>query len=184
MKLSLSRSIALAFSLAFCSIASFAQYGAPVAQSNAPVAQSNAPVILHAPEAAKAMPDSVFFRGQSALVQGRNSAGIHFPDDMYVLTALVDTSGYSSGIQQKYQAYFITEVPLNFSGHTLQPGAYGAGITNAGFTVMDVAAHDLFTVPVTHDDVIKRPTPLQLDADGGHYRLYFGRNYVTFAQAK
>lgn len=147
-------------------------------------AQSGAPVVLHAAEAAKVLPDAVFFRGQSATVQSRNSAGIHFADDMYVLTTLVDNSGYSSGIQQKYQAYFITEVPLDFSGHTLQPGAYGVGIVKDHLIVMDIAAHDLFTAPATHDAAFKRPTPLQLNADGDHYRLYFGRDYVSFAPAK
>jgi hypothetical protein len=147
-------------------------------------AQSTQSAILHAAEAAKLLPDAVFFRGQSAPVQARNSAGIHFPDGMVVLTALVDNSGYSSGVQQKYQAYFITEVPLDFSGHTLKPGAYGVGIVNGHFIVMDIAAHDLFTAPITHDAEMKRPTPLQLNADGDHYRLYFGRDYVWFAQAK
>ena len=146
--------------------------------------QSAAPKILHAAEAAKLLPDAVFFRGQSASVQSRNSAGIHFADDMYVLMTLVDNSGYSSGIQQKYQAYFITEVPLDFSGNALKPGAYGVGIVKDHFIVMDIAAHDLFTAPVVHDTELKRPTPLQLDADGDHYRLYFGRDYVSFAQAK
>lgn len=146
--------------------------------------QSAAPVILNATAAAKALPDAVFFRGQSASVQTRNSAGIHFADDMFVLMALVDNSGYSSGIQQKYQAYFITEVPLDFSGHTLQPGAYGVGIVKDHFLVMDIAAHDLFTAPAVHDAELKRPTPLQLNADGDHYRLYFGRDYVSFSQTK
>lgn len=147
-------------------------------------AQSAQPTILHAAEAAKLLPDAVFFRGQSAPVQARNSAGIHFPDGMVVLTALVDNSGYSSGVQQKYQAYFITEVPLDFSGQTLKPGAYGVGMVKDHFIVMDIAAHDLFTVPIAHDAEMKRPTPLQLDTDGDHYRLFFGRDYVSFAQAK
>jgi hypothetical protein len=146
--------------------------------------QSSAPTVLHSAEAAKILPDAVFFRGQSATVQERNSAGLHFANDMYVLTALVDNSGYSSGLQQKYQAYFITEVPLDFSGHTLHPGGYGVGIVKDHFMVMDIAANDLFTAPAIHDAEIKRPTPLQLDQDGDHYRLYFGRDYVSFAQAK
>ncbi|HVW78298.1 MAG TPA: hypothetical protein VHB45_11850 [Alloacidobacterium sp.] len=146
--------------------------------------QSSAPTILHPADIAKILPDAVFFRGQSAAVQRRNSAGLHFSDDMYMLTALVDTSGYSTGVQQKYQAYFITEVPLDFSGTTLKPGAYGVGIVNNRFLVMDIGAHDLFTVAAAHDAELKRPTPLQLIADGNGYRLYFGRDYVSFAQAK
>jgi hypothetical protein len=146
--------------------------------------QSGAPVIMNAAEAAKLLPDAVFFRGQSATVQTRNSAGIHFANDRYVLTALVDNSGYSSGIQQKYQAYFITEVPLDFNGHKLEPGAYGIGVVKDHLIVMDIAANDLFTAPAAHDTELKRPTPLQLNADGDHYRLYFGRDYVTFGQMK
>ncbi|MCL6463558.1 MAG: hypothetical protein K6T49_03465 [Acidobacterium ailaaui] len=166
MKSRLCRSAFLLALLASFALSSFAQ---------------SAPVLLHAAEAGKILPDAVFFRGQSAQVQARNSAGIKFPNGMYVLTALVDNSGYSTGIQQKYQAYFITEVPLSFSGHTLRPGAYGVGIVNGSFLVMDIAANDLFSVPATHDASIKRPTPLQLDPDGDHYRLYFGRNYVVFS---
>src|SRR5579883_36372 len=147
-------------------------------------AQSSAPVILHPAETTKLLPEAVFFRGQSAPVQTRNSAGIHFPDGMYTLATLVDNSGYSTGIQQKYQAYFITEVPLDFSGHTLHPGAYGTGFVSGKFLVMDVAANDIFSAPAVHDNEIKRPTPLQLVADGDHYRLYFGRNYVVFSRAK
>ena len=146
--------------------------------------QAAAPSMLTAMQAAKLLPDAVFFRGQSASIQARNSVGIHFGNDRYVLAALVDTSGYSSGVQQKYQAYLITEVALDFNGRTLKPGAYGVGIVQNHFIVMDIAANDLFTAPVQHDAEIKRPTPLQLDADGVHYRLYFGRDYVSFAQVK
>lgn len=146
--------------------------------------QTSAPTVLHPADMAKILPDTVFFRGQSAAIQRRNSAGLHFSDDMYMLAALVDTSGYSTGVQQKYQAYFITEVPLDFSGKTLKPGAYGVGIIKDHFLVMDIGAHDLFTVPATHDADLKRPTPLQLNPDGNSYRLYFGRDYVSFTQAK
>jgi hypothetical protein len=152
--------------------------------SMASFGQSAAPKMLRPEEAAKVLPDAVFFRGQSATVQARNSAGIHFPDDMYVLAMLVDNSGYSSGIQQRYQAYFITEVPLDFHGKILRPGAYGVGMVNDEFIVMDIAAHDLLTAPITSDPVLRRPTPLQLNPDGDHYRLYLGRNYVLFAPAK
>ena len=91
------------------------------------------------------MPATVFFRGQAANVQARNSGGVKLPDGMFVLCALVDTSGYSSAVQQKYQAYFITEVTLDIQGQTLKPGAYGVGFTEGNrFTVMDLGAHDVF----------------------------------------
>ena len=72
----------------------------------------------------KIFPDQVFFRGQVAPVQMRNAGGIRFSDDYYVLSSLVDNSGYSSDIRQKYQAYFMTEVTLTIGGQKLAPGAY------------------------------------------------------------
>ena len=142
--------------------------------------------LLTAPEAAKLLPETVFFRGQVAGVQGRNSGGLKLADGMLVLCALVDTSGYSTAVQQKYQGYFITEVALDINGQTLKPGAYGMGfIEGSKFIVMDLGAHDLFTASGNRDAALKRPTPLQVLADTtpGHYRLYINRNYVVFAPA-
>ena len=68
--------------------------------------------VLKPADTSNLMPAQVFFRGQSATVQMRNSGGVRYADGMFTLMALVDTSGYSSGIQQRYQAYLITEVPL------------------------------------------------------------------------
>ncbi len=144
-------------------------------------------VLLHAPEAAKVLPGAVFFRGQSATTQTRNSGGVKYADGLFVLATLVDNSGYSSGIQAKYQAYFINEATVEFNGHKLAPGAYGVGIVAGGhFGVMDIGAHDLFSVDAVHDAEFRRPTPLQVVADTqpNHYRLYFGRDYVTFSRAE
>jgi len=54
-------------------------------------------------------------------VQFRNSGGVHLADDFYVLVGLVDSSGYSSGIKEKYQAYLLNEVTLEIAGQTLAP---------------------------------------------------------------
>ncbi len=141
--------------------------------------------VLHAAEAGKILPPAVFFRGQSAPVQARNSGGIKFSDGMLVLAALVDNSGYSTAVQQKYQAYFITEVAIEINGHPLQPGAYGVGFVEGHFGVMDIGNHDLFSVDGAHDAELKRPTPLQVIADAapGKYRLYEGREYVMISRA-
>jgi hypothetical protein len=117
------------------------------------------PGILKAPDMANLMPATVFFRGQVASVQARNSGGVKLADGMLVLCALVDTSGYSTAVQQKYQGYFITEVALDINGQTLKPGAYGVGFVEGNkFLVMDLGAHDLFTVDGVHDTELKRPT--------------------------
>ncbi len=64
----------------------------------------------------KIFPERVFFRGQSAPVQFRNSGGVHFADDLYVLAGMVDSSGYSTGLKEKYQAYLLNEVTLEHRG--------------------------------------------------------------------
>jgi hypothetical protein len=134
----------------------------------------------------KLFPDQVFFRGQTAPVQMRNTGGVRFADGFFVLTGLVDNSGYSTAIRAKYQAYLITEVTLEIGGHTLKPGAYGYGFIDGGkFVALDLAANDLFQVPSQRDTEIKRPTPLQILASptAGSYRLYNGRDFVEFKRA-
>jgi len=134
----------------------------------------------------KLFPESVFFRGQTAPAQMRNTGGVHFSDDLYVLAGLVDNSGYSTGIREKYQAYLITEVTLQFGTQTLKPGAYGVGFIEGGkFVVLDLAASDLFRTASQRDTEMKRPVPLQVTApDAGKFRLYTGREFVEFSRAK
>src|SRR6266852_5355288 len=111
----------------------------------------------------KIFPERVFFRGQSAPVQFRNSGGVHFADDLYVLAGMVDSSGYSTGIREKYQAYLLNEVTLEIAGQTLKPGAYGFGFLNGGrFVVMDLGANALLQAASLHDAEMKRPVPLQV----------------------
>jgi hypothetical protein len=96
-----------------------------------------------------------------------------------VLAGLVDTSGYSTAIQEKYQGFLITEVKLSFDGGTLEPGAYGFGFKDGKFLVMNVAATDLFSAPSQTDEQIKHAVPLKLEKDGEGYRLYAGKKYVA-----
>jgi hypothetical protein len=133
----------------------------------------------------KIFPEQVFFRGQVAPVQMRNTGGVRFSDDVFVLAGMVDSSGYSTAIRQKYQAYLISEVPLEISGQKLPPGAYGIGfISGEKFVVMDLGAHDLFQVDSAKDSEMKRPVPLQVISSGGKYRLYAGRSFVEFTRAQ
>ena len=135
----------------------------------------------------KILPEKVFFRGQTATTQMRNTAGVRYADGFYVLATLVDNSGYSTSIREKYQAYLINEVTLEIGGKTLKPGAYGIGfIEGDKFVVMDLGSNDLFQVTSTNDKEIKHPVPLQVltTADAGKYRLYKGRDYIEFHRAK
>lgn len=125
------------------------------------------------------IPSTYFYRGQSATVQLRNSAAIRTQDQKYVLAGMVDTAGYASDVAQKYQGFLITEVKLNIEGSELAPGAYGMGFVGDKFVVTDVGANDLLKVSSRRDDTLKRPVPLEMTQEGGGFRLYAGRKYVT-----
>jgi len=124
-------------------------------------------------------PTEYFFRGQKAPVQVRNSTGVQLANGAVVLAALVDSSGYSTAIQQKYQGLLITEAKLNVGGADLAPGQYGFGfIADNKFVVMDVGNNDVLTATYQTDQALTRAVPLKLvEADGG-YRLYAGKKWV------
>jgi len=146
-------------------------------------AQGNGTVLKPA-DMEKLMPASVYYCGQKAPTQLRNSGGVKFSDGHYILAAMVDTSGYSSGIVAKYQANFVVEVPIHVGGKTLGAGVYGIGfVANDKFLVTDVGAHDVLTVDSATDNDLKRPMPLQVVADPtGRFRLYAGRKYVVLSR--
>lgn len=134
----------------------------------------------------KIFPEHVFFRGQVAPAQLRNTGGVHFADDLFVLAGLVDSSGYSTAIKEKYQAYLLSEVTLEISGQTLKPGAYGFGFVSEKFILMDLAANNLIEAPGQRDAEMKRPVPLQVAASSaaGTYRFYVGRDFIEFRRTR
>ena len=140
---------------------------------------AKAPGVLSADQVKKLVPAAFFYRGQSASVQARNTAGLRTQDQKYVLAGMVDTSGYASDIAAKYQGFFITEVKLDVGGSQLAPGAYGFGFTADKFIITDVGANELVSVPFQSDNELKRPVPLQIKDDNGSYRLYAGRKWVA-----
>jgi hypothetical protein len=145
------------------------------------------PTILNREQAAPLVPSSVFYKGQVAPVQSRNSAGIRFADSKLVLAVLVDTSGYSSTVQETYQGYLILEKTLKIGDKTLAPGSYGFGfIANDRMVIMDVGANELLSTATTRDPKLPRPNPLQIlpdPASPARFRLYLGRSYVTLEAA-
>jgi hypothetical protein len=160
------RSLSAVLALLICTVVSlfaFAQAGAGV---------------LGADEIKKIVPAAFFFRGQSAPVQLRNSVGFK-ADDKFVLAGLVDTSGYSSGIREKYQGFLITEVKLDIEGNSLGPGQYGFGFKDGKFLVMDVGSNDVFSVDAHRDEQLQRAVPLKMVSGQQGYRLYAGKNWIS-----
>src|SRR5437763_7568085 len=162
----------------------FALRPVPAVNAGGPPAGQEA-VLKAADITPKLFPEHVFFRGQVAPAQLRNTGGVHFADDLFVLAGLVDSSGYSTAIKEKYQAYLLSEVTLEIGGQTLKPGAYGLGFVNGKFILMDLAANNLVETAGARDAEMKRPVPLQVAApsSGGNYRLYVGRDFIEFRRA-
>ncbi len=147
-------------------------------------AQTGSSTVLKPVDLEKLFPATVFYHGQSAPAQLRNSGGVKFADGHYVLASLVDTSGYSTGVAAKYQGYLITEVPLSIDGKRLPAGAYGFGFLDGDrLVVTDLGAHDVLTAHTAKDTAMTRPRPLEVTGDSaGGYRLYAGKSYVHFAR--
>lgn len=162
-----------------------AQMAAAPAATAQPSAKAGA---LDRAQATAILPATVYYMGASAPVQGRNSAGIRFADGKLALMALVDSSGYSSEIQQTYQGYLWNETQLRIGDKTLAPGAYGFGfVAGNRMVVMDIGGHEIMHATTTRDENLKRPDPLQIIPDAsspGRYRLYLGRSYITLSAAK
>src|SRR6185503_8272445 len=128
-------------------------------------AQSKPAGVVPTAELQKLVPAAYFYRGQSASVQLRNSGAIRTKDQKYVVAALVDTSGYSTDVAEKYQGLFITEVKIKVEGTELAPGQYGFGFVGDKFVVTDVGANDVFSVSSKTDSELKRPVPLKIVAE-------------------
>ena len=142
-------------------------------------AQSKPAGVVAAADLKTLVPSSYFYRGQSASVQMRNAAAIRSKSDRYVIAALVDTSGYASDVAAKYQGLFITEVKLKVGDAELAPGEYGFGFVGDKFVITDVGSNDVASASSQRDENVKRAVPLKITEDGGGYRLYAGKKYVT-----
>jgi hypothetical protein len=142
----------------------------------------NGGTVLAGTDLTRVVPTSFYFQGLSAPTQMRNAAAARFGKDRYVISGLVDTSGYSADVRAKYVGFLITDSAITLNGESLQPGAYGFGFGTEGkLTVMDLSGKDLMSVSITNDKDLKRPRPLMMTADAGGVRLYSGKNYVVIA---
>ena len=129
----------------------------------APQASTTATGLLSAAELDRLLPATVFFSGQSAPLQLRNSAAFRTPAGRMVWAGLVDTSGYSTGVREKYQFYFVTEVPLTVGTLSIQPGIYGGGyLADNNFVLLNVASSEIGRTTVREDKELRRPRPLQM----------------------
>ena len=144
------------------------------------IAQQVTKHLLSSEELKKAVPTEYFYRGQKAPVQLRNAAGFQLANGKMSIASLVDASGYSTAIQQKYQGLLITETKLNIGSSSLPPGQYGFGFAADGkFVVMDVANNDVLSASYQTDQALQHAVPLKMVEDGDGYKLYAGKKWIT-----
>jgi hypothetical protein len=146
---------------------------------SAGLAQKAAQHLLSADELKKVVPAEYYFAGQKAPTQLRNATGFQTADGKITLAALVDASGYSTAVQQKYQGMLVTESKLDIGGSELAPGQYGFGFAADKFVVMNVANEDALSIPSQTDASLKRAVPLKLVEDGSGFKLYAGKKWVA-----
>jgi hypothetical protein len=138
--------------------------------------------VLAGAELTRVVPPGYYFQGLSAPTQMRNSAAARFGTKRFVVTGLVDTSGYAADVRAKYEGFFITDSPITINGAELGTGAYGFGFSNDGkMQILDLAGNQLLSIATTKDSELKRPRPLMMTRAGDGIRFYSGKDYVTIS---
>lgn len=138
------------------------------------------PSVVTGSDLTRLVPNSFYFKGQSAPTQMRNASAVKLGPERFVIVGLVDTSGYSAEVRAKYEGFFITDSPIKINGQSLPTGAYGFGFSNDGkMNVMDIAGNDVLSVSSTNDKALRRPRPLMMTTSDDGIRFYSRRDYVV-----
>ena len=122
-----------------------------------------------------------YLEGNAIPAQKRNTVVLKNADGTRMLVGLLDTSGYSTDIQQKYAGMLILERKTSVGGTAVGAGAYGFGLRKGTppdgpgtLVVYDVGGTKIGEAPAQWDAALARPVPLQV-LNG---RLYVGRHWV------
>jgi methionine-rich copper-binding protein CopC len=132
----------------------------------------------------RAVPADFYLEGNHIPVEKRNAVVLKNAKGARVVLGLIDTSGYSSQIQQKYIGMLITETRISVCGNALAVGSYGLGMerpaatsnADAPFRVYNQAGEKVGECAAKRDDSVKQPKPLAVTtAKGGPAKLYLGK---------
>lgn len=157
-----------------------AQSTPAIQAASQPAIANTKPGVPFSPQVlASLLPQSVYFHGRTAALQLRNAAGVSFGAGAIVWAGLVDTSGYASNVQDRYQFYLVTESALLFGNSRLPAGVYGGGFVGDHFILMDIGGRTVAEGNVETDAAMPRPRPLQMLPDSPNaVRLALGRHWV------
>jgi hypothetical protein len=136
----------------------------------------------------KIVPRDFVLEENAIPTEKRNSTLVLTPSGARLVAGLLDTSGYSSQVQEKYLGMLIAEGNVEVCGHQLAIGSYGFGLAKvqgaAGghpskFFLYNQSGKKVAECTARWDEKLKNPRPLQVVAGGsGAARLYLGRTWV------
>jgi hypothetical protein len=135
----------------------------------------------------RAVPTDFYLVGEHIPVEKRNATVLKNAKGARVVLGLIDTSGYSSQIQQKYTGMLITETQISMCGNALGVGSYGFGLqrpaatsnADAPFRIYNQAGEKVGECAAKKDDSVKEPRPLAVTiAKGGPAKLYLGKYVI------
>jgi len=146
------------------------------------VAAQDRAVVLTGADLTRVVPPGFYFQGLTAPTQMRNAAAARFGKDRYVISGMVDTSGYAADVRATYEGFLISDSAISINGSDLGIGAYGFGFSKDGkLNVLDLAGNKILSVSTTRDNKLKRPRPLMMTSADDGIRLYAGKDYVVIA---
>jgi len=134
-----------------------------------------------------AIPNDFYLEGNRIPVEKRNAALLKTPGGSRLVLALIDTTGYSAQIKQKYTGMVITEGEVSVCSVPLSVGSYGFGLEKPAATSSEDAKFHLYNqagatvgeCAAKKDSALKQPKPLNVvlgkESDA---RLYLGRYFV------
>lgn len=135
----------------------------------------------------RALPRDFYLEGNAIPTQKRNAAMLKTAEGAGILFSLIDTTGYSSQVQEKYIGMLITEAGVALCGEPVEVGSYGFGLKkpaptsdeDATFYLYDQGGKQVTECSAKKDTEIKQPTPLQVVLEAGKpARLYLGRYWL------
>lgn len=138
----------------------------------------------------KMVPRDFVLEENAIPTEKRNTSLVLTPPGTRMLVGLLDTSGYSSQVQEKYLGMLIAEGSIEVCGHQIGVGSYGFGLVKtagategkpATFTLYNQAGKRVVSCPAKWDSQLTSPRPLQVVVSGGRTaRLYLSRNWIEF----
>ena len=125
-----------------------------------------------------------YLEGNAIPVQKRNAAMLKCACGKRIVFALLDTSGYSIDVQQKYHGMVTTEKGITLGGAAVPVGAFGLGLQKpeapseapAKVFFYDVAGQKVAEGTAQYDAKLAQPVPLQVVVEKDKApRLLLGR---------